>query len=609
MERALGLRETVAAGVAAAALSLAGVHLLPPLAAADRLVTDTALARLTPERPQHGRVAVIAITEETLAALPYRTPLDRDLLAGLVEALRAKGVAAIGLDVLVDQPTEAVKDQRLRQVVTTPGAPVVLLAAAPATPLTPRQRAHHRAFLEGLRSGHGNLARDRLDGVVRRQAPEIAGLPSLPAALAQAAGAGARPLHQPGVIDWLRAPRGETAFPLYPAEAVPLLPRSWLEGRVVLVGLVVPDADRHRTPVTLGSGTMPGVVIQAHILAQMLDGRISPLVGEGARAAAVVLAAAAGAVLAALLPAGPALAAALGLLALAWAGAALSTVLGGPVLSPLAPGLALMLSLGSGLGLAGWRERRARATLMDLFAAHLSAPVAQEIWRHRATLLAGGRPKPSSLTATVIFSDVENFTPLSERLGPERLMAWAETYMEAMTEEVVGHGGVVLRFLGDGILAAFGVPLPRMEEAEVAEDARRAVEAALAMERRLDRLNLDWSAEGLPPVCIRVGMVTGPMVGGSIGARRHLEYTLMGDVVNTAARLEALAKTVGNSHGRHCRILAARSTWERVARVVEARPVGAVALKGKDQTVEVYQILGLCSEPEEGRGRLGPAGS
>ena len=96
------------------------------------------------------------------------------------------------------------------------------------------------------------------------------------------------------------------------------------------------------------------------------------------------------------------------------------------------------------MALAQGRERASRAALMDLFAAHLSAPVAAEIWRHRAELLAGGRLKPASLVATVLFSDVENFTPASEALGPERLMDWIETYLEAMTEIVTGHGGVVL---------------------------------------------------------------------------------------------------------------------------------------------------------------------
>jgi len=171
-------------------------------------------------------------------------------------------------------------------------------------------------------------------------------------------------------------------------------------------------------------------------------------------------------------------------------------------------------------------------------------------------------------------------------------MAWIEAYLEAMTEVVTAHGGIVLRFLGDGILAAFGAPLPRHTEAAITADALQAVRAALAMEGVLGRMNEAWRVQGLPEIYIRVGMVTGPMVGGSVGARRHLEYTIMGDTVNTAARLEALAKTVSSAPGSPCRILAAVTTWNLVKGAVNGRLVGEVVVKGKRRPVEVYQILG-----------------
>lgn len=576
---------------AAAAAVLAALDLLPPVAAADRLIDDVAVARLRPLDPPHPRIALIAIGEDTLAGLPYRSPLDRGLLAELVGALKAKGVAAIGLDVLFDQPSEPAKDDALRAILAAPGPPVVVLEAARAAALTERQRRFQAAYLHGLATGHGQLARDRLDGVTRRHVPLLDDRPSLPAALA--AIMGAPPVSGEPVIDWRQAP-----FPIYPAEAVALLPSAWLAGKIVLVGLVVADIDRHKTPLSLGAGTMPGLLVQAHILAQILDGRSSPLAGKPAKVLAAVTLAAAGAALAMARLSAPALTflAVAGFAAL-WGGAAGLAAAGGPILSPLGPGLAWLVALGIGTAWARVRERTARATLMDLFAAHLSPPVADEIWRHRDELLRGGRPRPRALVATVMFTDIEDFTPISERLGPERLMTWIETYLEAMTEIVTGHHGIVLRFLGDGILAAFGAPLPRGGEAEISADAMRAVEAALAMEAALAGLNRGWAAEGLPEIRIRIGMVTGAMVGGSIGARRHLEYTLMGDVVNTAARLEALAKGVAGAPGSPCRILAARSTWERVQDCVEARPVGLLAVKGKAAPVEVHQILARRPAP------------
>jgi class 3 adenylate cyclase/CHASE2 domain-containing sensor protein len=594
LERTLSLWDAAAIAIAAACLVLAALFLLPPVAAIDRLVEDAAVAALTPARPQHPRIAIIAIGEDTLATLPYRAPLDRGFLATLVETLRAKGVTAIGLDVLVDQPSEPAKDDALHRVLAAPGAPAILLEAGPDTPLSERQRRFHQHYLEGLHAGHGALARDRLDGVVRRFFPRLGGLPSLPAAMAAAAGV--EPPAAPTAIDWLRTADGTPPFAIYPAEAVAVLPPSWLAGKLVLVGLEVPDADRHRTPPSVGAGTLAGVEIQAHILAQMLDGRVSPRAGSALRIAAVVVMAAGGTALAAAgLSALQLAAAALAGAVLVWGGAAVLFAGGGALVSPLGPSLGWLTAIGLGSGLASVRERRTRALLMGLFAAHLSAPVAAEVWKNRRLVLEGCRPRASNLVATVMFTDVENFTPASESLGPERLMAWIEAYLEAMAEVVAAHGGVVLRFIGDGILAVFGAPLPRPDEAAITEDAERAVRAALAMEGALNRLNEGCRREGLPEIRIRVGMVTGPMVGGSVGGRGHLEYTVMGDVVNTAARLEALAKTVTGAPGSPCRILAAGSTWERVAGLVEVLPVGEVALKGKSAPVAVVQILGLAS--------------
>jgi adenylate cyclase len=114
------------------------------------------------------------------------------------------------------------------------------------------------------------------------------------------------------------------------------------------------------------------------------------------------------------------------------------------------------------------------------------------------------------------------------------------------------------------------------------------------MANELARLNERWRARGLPEIRVRAGIVTGPMVAGSLGATRHQEYTLIGDAVNTAARLEALAKTAATGDGL-VRILVAASTWQRVQDQFTARPVGEVALKGKEEKVTVYQILGHSS--------------
>lgn len=587
-------------GLAATGAALAVTRVLPPLAAADRLIEDQLVARFSPPEPQNGGIAVVALAEGTFAGLACRSPVDRDFLADLVNHLEQAGVRAIGLDILFDAPTRPEADDRLRRRLTGAAVPLVAITALAATPLSDRQRVFHRAYLAGVPQGYANLAKDGIDGTVRWHRPgggdgagDGPGMVSFPARLALALGATVPAA--PFRIAWHGRPNPDTPpFPVYPAELVRLLPAAWLAGRVVLVGAVVAGDDRHRTPLSRGGATpaddAPGVEIQAHVLAQLLDGRRHPRVPFVVEALATATFAGAGvAATAAGLPVWGLAAAGVAVLAALWAGGAWLYAAGGPLVPLLPPSLAWLGGLG---GMAAWlslRERADRRVLMHLFAHHVSEPVAAAIWRERAAFMAGGRPKPQHLTATVLFSDIADFTPVCEALEPEPLMRWLETYLEIMVRTVVAHDGIVLRFIGDGILAVFGVPVARTSQDAIDADARHAVRCALDMARELEALNRTWQAEGLPPVGLRIGIHTGPMIAGSLGGLRHREYSLLGDTVNTAARLEAFAKTLP-ADGRRCRIVIGEATWRALAGTVPARPVGEVALKGKRKAVQVWHV-------------------
>jgi class 3 adenylate cyclase len=213
--------------------------------------------------------------------------------------------------------------------------------------------------------------------------------------------------------------------------------------------------------------------------------------------------------------------------------------------------------------------------------------------------MTGNRPRPQQLTATVLFSDIEGFTTICEALEPEPLIRWLEGYLDAMVHIVTANDGVVLRFVGDAILAVFGAPVARSTQDEIDADARRAVCCALQMGRELVALNRRWQAEGLPPVGIRVGVHTGPLVAGSLGGLRHSEYSLLGDTANTAARLEAYGKLVDACTSRHCRIIVGDPTWQAVRQGGQqaagvrctALPVGEVALKGKVKAVRIWLLI------------------
>jgi adenylate cyclase len=240
-------------------------------------------------------------------------------------------------------------------------------------------------------------------------------------------------------------------------------------------------------------------------------------------------------------------------------------------------------------------EKRQRALLMHLFECCVSKDIAETIWTQRAQFVEEGLPRPQELTATVQFTDLVGFTTISEQFGdPGKLMLWLNQYMEAMSSLVINHGGVVNKYMGDAIMSIFGVPVARTNEDEISQDAMNAIRCAMAMGVRLAELNSRWQEQGLPTVKMRVGIFTGHVVVGCIGSRQRLEYTVTGDTVNVASRLENFNKNFDAEN--ICRILIGESTWRYSRENFLCRELGSMELRGKGQRVGVYQVLGTREE-------------
>jgi adenylate cyclase len=261
---------------------------------------------------------------------------------------------------------------------------------------------------------------------------------------------------------------------------------------------------------------------------------------------------------------------------------------------PVAPtGLVWLAASGVVTAYLSTHEKTEKRLLMELFSKNVSPAVADELWRHRDSFMHGGRLEAQTMTITVLFSDLANFTPVAERLTPTELLNWLNEYMETMASLVTQYGGVVDNYIGDAIKADFGVPIPRTTEDEIRQDATNAVSCALAMRREMERLNDYWSAQGSPLVRIRVGIATGPVVAGCLGSTQRIKYTTIGDVVNTSARLESFSKEApGNNPDSLCQVLLAEQTAECLEDRFELEPVGTVSLKGKSKGVMVYRLLG-----------------
>jgi adenylate cyclase len=179
---------------------------------------------------------------------------------------------------------------------------------------------------------------------------------------------------------------------------------------------------------------------------------------------------------------------------------------------------------------------------------------------------------------TILTSDVRGFTSLSEASDPLELVQLLNEYFTVMVEIVMKHEGTLDKFIGDAILAVYGAPLSAGPE----EDALRAVRTAVEMRAELAKLQERWKAQGRPPIKIGIGINSGEVIVGNIGSPRRMEYTVIGDVVNVACRVESLNKDLGTD------ILITESVYELVRRHVEVEHMETRAVRGRSKNTELY---------------------
>lgn len=192
--------------------------------------------------------------------------------------------------------------------------------------------------------------------------------------------------------------------------------------------------------------------------------------------------------------------------------------------------------------------------------------------------------RPRRVEATVLFTDLRGFTTISETRSPEEAAAVLNEHFEVMTEIIDRHEGTISKFIGDGMMALFGIPIPHNDH------AIRAVQCAVEMQLALEELRQRFTQRGLPDLFMRVGIHTGEMVFGAIGSQRQSDLTVIGDTVNVASRLESMNKEFGS------KILISESTYEKAvasgANIV-AETVGEVAVRGRIHPIRIYKVLGV----------------
>ncbi|MBK7354736.1 MAG: adenylate/guanylate cyclase domain-containing protein [Propionivibrio sp.] len=589
------------------------------------------------KRAEARHVGIVALDEDTLAAYPDDPMIFwTDRLAVAVARLRQAGVKVIGLDMLLSISPE-------RWLGKLGGD--LQQAARDYDRVFREQVNSGQLVLASTRSGSGGRETDYLlpspdyllalpdfdipgyvaladlldegDGVIRRylMAPvavadrrplegsvPVLGLPSL---IAVRVG-GMNPRGTSWVLGGRRMEREQPPEPIPYMGPPGTFPRISLKqlladdalndpnvialrGKAVLIGATAAGLnDEHFTPYAtrLFSGRgilMSGVELHANVLEALLAGeRMQPL-ENGLRVFTLLLLTALAAAAFVALP--------------VWAGALLWSLhlpilaLAGflafrfGILVPVSVyALATALAL---LGVLGWRltgEERERSRVRQMFGRYVSDQVVE------ALLKSGTRPElgGQSQTVTVLFSDIRNFTTISERLNAKEVVEMLNTYFERACAPLLAEGGSIDKFIGDAIMVEFGSPLP------LADHAIRGIRAAIALQAVAEEFAA-WMAKrfadrDLPKFAVGIGLHSGEAVIGNIGSPTRMEFTAIGDTVNLASRLEGMTKEIG------CVILASETTVVEAGREVVCGRSEVVKVKGREEAVRVFEVLDIQGE-------------
>jgi len=352
------------------------------------------------------------------------------------------------------------------------------------------------------------------------------------------------------------------------------IPPETFRQKLVLVGLTATGfADDYWTATSV-RGKMPGVEIHAHAVDTILRG---DFIRDAAPWMTVTLIFS------------MAFLAALALVALPMMAAALCSVLSlavyvlgasyyfdeHVVLNLVYPPLALLLTYTAVVFYRVIFEQGQARVLRGVLGQYLSPSVVAHVTRDPDSLKLGGDQREM----TVMFSDLRGFTSFSEKLDPETLVHLLNEYLTVMSDVIFKYDGTIDKYMGDAIMAFWGAPERQPEHATL------ACRAALDMVTALDDLNARWADEGRPPLAMGIGINTGIMKVGNMGSSSRFDYTVLGDSVNLASRLEGLNKEYGTT------LIVSKATLDQTGETFHDRFLDLVAVKGKKEPVEVYEIL------------------
>lgn len=513
---------------------------------------------ITPKAPPIP-VLIVEVDERSIQAIG-QWPWRRSVFAQVIQSLQDARV--IGIDVALKEPSRygATDDQALTTTFRLSKTPVVLVSQLIDGEL------QKPLFASVASSGYANISIDS-DGVVRRLSLRSSVEASFAQAVAQKAGYATSPTE--GFIRFYGSKRTFDHVSLIDVLSKQVDPELIREA-IVLIGATAIDLqDIRQTPV----GIMSGVEIQATLVSNLVAGdstRSSGLLDS----MSIVL---------------------LGLLCFGWMLSLSRHIVGltmgvafigaywiiafiafeqGVRLDVLYPTVAGVTGIGLASVVHYARAQGERKFIHDTFARYVSRDIISQLIEHPDRVRLGGHAKDM----TILFSDIRGFTTLSESLTPERLVELLNMYLDAMTKIILQNNGVVDKYIGDAIMAFWGDPIDNPRH------ARDAVQVARQMIERLATLNDELRERGMPTLSIGIGINSGLAVAGNMGSEQRFDYTVMGDEVNLASRLEGLTKEYKIG------LICSQNVIDRLPSEAakQMREIDRVRVKGKLTAVSIY---------------------
>ncbi len=544
--------------------------------------------QLRPVEPPPPGLLIVGIDEASFQELRRPWPWPRRFHAELINRLAKAGARLIIFDVLFADPTDSEDDEIFAQAMRRAGN--VILARTIETSEEPR--FSRQMVVDPLKRFGQSAAGVALlmvtpdaDGVVRRFRLHLGGLETLAAlVIRRLRPQSALPDDFSGLIHYLGPPGSiETVSYYQLLDSDQPLPAAKIHDRIVLVGRLLETSfeplakiDAFYTPFFAGSRLhMSGVEIQGHIINTLLQGNWGRELSWPLRLVLYFFV---------LLP--------FSLLVTRLSPLSGSVALGGSVLLLGGTSFLLfrtqnlwvpptLLSLGLLTIYVGsmvdyfFREVREKRWLRQAFSRYVSPSLVENIVSHPERLELGGE----EVEVTVLFADIENFTAISEDMTPRELILILDEYFDTLTQIILDQQGTVDKYIGDALMCFWGAPLP------MPDHAVRACRASLEIKVAIQDLQQSFRERGLPQLSVRLGINSGLVVAGNIGSRERFNYTVMGDTVNLAARLEKANKYYGS------KILLSEATHNLVGNTFMARELDHILVKGRVRSVDVYELL------------------